>query len=105
MEEKTEKIFTYQDTMVIKLFEFFRYFNEKRTKEKELYKLRQTGSALEYLIKFQTLANKLGQEDKPLMDRYYTGLKDSIRNRFIQLAWLKRLNQLIKMAIKINNCQ
>ena len=103
MKEETEQVFDNWETLARKLGELFGNPDEKRVKERGLRQLRQTGSAAAYTTKFYTLASGLQWDDEPLMDRYYAGLKDSVKDELIKIDRPESLATYVEAAIKIDN--
>ena len=105
MEDETEEACANWEAMAARFTELFGDPDMVRTKERGLRELKQTGSASDYSTKFQTIASGLGWEDEPLMDRYYAGLKDSVKSRLVELDRPLKLTSLIELAVRIDNRQ
>ena len=54
--------------------------NEVREAAQKLDKLSQTGSAAEYLSKFQQIASKIHWDEPGLIHRFYQGLKEEVKD-------------------------
>ena len=61
----------------------FRNPNEEEDTKENLIDLQQIGSALKYIVKFQTIASKTEFSNKALIVIYKRGLKKEIRQEFI----------------------
>jgi len=70
-----------------------------------LKKLKQTGSVASYTAEFRRLANQLTWNDQALVYQYFDGLKDSIQDALIMANYPEDLEQLIRMATRIDNTQ
>ena len=105
MDEETEETCANWEAMARRFTDLFGDPDMIRTKERGLRELKQTGSATDYSTKFQTIASGLGWEDEPLMDRYYAGLKDSVKSRLVEMDRPLKLVHLIELAVKIDNRQ
>jgi Retrotransposon gag protein len=81
----------------------YRGVNEEHTAERQLQNLRQTGSTIEYISKFQQVSSRVEWDDVVLIATFYIKLKDHVKDK---ISCIKRLEELINMintAIYINN--
>jgi len=77
--------------------------DEKRTAERVLLTLRQTGSTSNYAAKFRQEAAKLALGDKVLMIQFYQGLKDDVKDSLVMEDRPDALEAYIERAIRIDN--
>lgn len=77
--------------------------DEERTYTGKLEKLRQTHSVSKYAAEFKQIAAHLQWEDKPLMDKFYRGLKDDVKDELYKQDVPGRLTEYIEMAVRIDN--
>ena len=97
----TKKIFSLIDKFVVELNLYFRGSDKKRTTKRELYKLKQSTAAKDYIVNFQRLITGLGQNDKSLISQFYTRLKPEVRITVLRKETPPtNLNNLIRIAIK-----
>jgi len=68
-----------------------------------LRNLRQTSSIATYIAEFQQYANVLQWGDAPLIDYFYQGLKDSIKNELVGRVKPRELNAYIQLVVDIEN--
>jgi hypothetical protein len=77
--------------------------DKKHTAVRCLQGLKQRGSATMYTAEFRQHAVRVGWNDQSLYDQYYKGLKDHVKDEIARSDVPDSLNDLIVMAIKINN--
>ena len=77
--------------------------DEARTKANELKNLRQRGAATQYAAKFKQIAAYLKWDNEPLMEAFYDGLKDSVKDDLYKDDMPDSLDDYIEMAVKIDN--
>ena len=88
-----------------KLMCVFEVYGKVATAKQQLEKLHQWGSAHLYITKFQQIASFLEWEDLALSYQYYKRLKDNIKDRISGQEQPSSLNELINIAIQIDNRQ
>jgi hypothetical protein len=76
---------------------------EEKTAERGLQHLRQKGSAANYTAEFQQLATRTQWGEAALQAQYYRGLKDSVKDEISRSDKPDDLNDMIQMAVKIDN--
>lgn len=77
--------------------------DEERTKENELRRLTQKGSASQYAAKFKQIAAYLKWDPSYLMGAFYDGLKEHVKDDLYKEDKPNTLNEYIEMAVKIDN--
>jgi hypothetical protein len=70
-----------------------------------LKNLKQTSSVASYTAEFRRLANQLTWSEQALVYQYYDGLKDHMQDALIAANYPEDLEQLIRMATRIDNTQ
>jgi hypothetical protein len=65
--------------------------------------LRQTGSVASYATEFLQAAAVLGWNDPPLIDHFYGGLKDAVKDELVKTPKPTDLESYIQMATNIDN--
>lgn len=76
--------------------------NEKSTATRQLYALRQRGSATSYLAEFRRFSIVLDWDDAALAAQFYRGLKDTIKDELARTGKPDELEKLIDVAIRID---
>jgi len=101
---KTNDVFGSFTTFVAKMRQNLGDLNEVRKATHIVVTLRQRTSVANYTTEFQRAAAYLGDwSDRSLMEHYYRGLKEEVKNGLITQEDPRDLNTLIAMAIKIDN--
>ncbi|SLM33436.1 gag protein [Lasallia pustulata] len=77
--------------------------NRERTAERNLLKLRQTKSAVDYTAHFTRLSAAINWEDAALTAIFYAGLKDGVKDKIVRGERPEDLRAMIIMAIRIDN--
>ncbi|KAK2675221.1 hypothetical protein RAB80_010205 [Fusarium oxysporum f. sp. vasinfectum] len=105
-EQDTQNIFTNWDNFEQALKDNFGVVNEERQAAAELLALKQHKSCAAYSAKFRQLASKTEWDDEALMEIYYRGLKEEVKDE-LYLADRPEggLTEYITMAIKIDERQ
>ena len=62
----------------------FRDVDEIRLVERRLRSLKQQGSASKYTLEFQQVSLQLAWADPPLIDQYYFGLKEDVKDEILR---------------------
>ncbi|CAF3556312.1 unnamed protein product [Fusarium graminearum] len=83
----------------------FGVVNEERQAAAELLVLRQHKSCAAYSVKFRQLASKTEWDDEALMEIYYRGLKEEVKDELYLADRPDDLTTHITMAIKIDERQ
>ena len=79
--------------------------NEKQAITQELLKFRQKGFVINYASRFKQFAVKTRQQNNDiLIDTFYKGLKNFVKDEIIRKKRPVRFNEYINKAIKIDNC-
>ena len=76
---------------------------EEKTATRKIYKLRQTASAMVYIIEFQALSVQIDWSEKGLMSQYKKGLKSKVLNALVLIEDFKNMQELINKVVKIDN--
>ena len=78
--------------------------DEDRVAQNKLHHLRQQRSASEYAVRFRQLSSTLGYPDKALIDKFYRGLKEEVKDEVIKVRPAPiDLTEYIEMAVAIDN--
>jgi len=91
------------DEFAKRLTDTFGNPDEERDAERRLSNLKQRGSAADYAADFRLIAGKLDWEDEPLMNFFYAGLKDSVKDELYKADRPDSLAKFIERAVKIDN--
>src|SRR3569833_87388 len=102
-DELTLKVFASFDEFAKRLTDTFGNPDEERDAERRLSNLKQRGSAADYAADFRLIAGKLDWEDEPLMNFFYAGLKDSVKDELYKADRPDSLAKFIERAVKIDN--
>ncbi|RYP36404.1 hypothetical protein DL768_010949 [Monosporascus sp. mg162] len=106
-----------QETAIKKLFESYANFEQKlkdnfdnpdakRKAAQDLLQLKQKGPASKYAVEFRNLMSKAGwvdNEDDTLIDVFYRGLKNDVKDEIIKIERLNAFGKYIAKAVKIDN--
>jgi len=77
--------------------------DEKRTAMRQLSNLKQTGSASYYYREFNNIAAKLDWADPPLIESFYKGLREEVKDELSKNDRTASLSEFVAQAIKIDN--
>jgi hypothetical protein len=77
--------------------------DQERTSKRFIQNLKQRGSAATYTAEFQQHSGKTDWDDTALKAQYYRGLKDHVKDEIARSDRLDGLQEMIKLAIKIDN--
>lgn len=102
-DEETNIIFQSYDNFEHALRTAFGDPDEAKTATRQLKNLRQTGSATHYNREFRVLSSKLDLGDNALMEYFYDGLKEDVKDDLSKLDKPERFDEYVEMAIKIDN--
>jgi hypothetical protein len=90
------------DLFCKKLKELFGDPNEKATAERNLYALKQKGSATSYLADFQRYSVLVGWNDEAKKAQFYRGLKEAVKDELARQDQPESLAELMDQAVKID---
>ena len=76
--------------------------NRAQNAEKQLYKLKQTKSAAEYAVEFQTLAIQSGLPEAALFTPFYNGLKLQVKDELYKIDRPEKFEKYVDMAITMD---
>ena len=80
--------------------------DEARSAAQKLLTFKQKGSASHYTSQFKQLAAKTGwTDDETLIDTFYRGLKDTVKDELVVRDRLQTFDKYTNLAITINNRQ
>ena len=99
----TKKVFSDYDDFAAELTKMFGDGDKKRHAQERLAKLRQTKSAMTYASVFRQNAFRSGINDDGLMQLFYDGLKEEVKDDLYQKDRPKTLDEYIAMAIRIDD--
>jgi hypothetical protein len=85
-----------------KLKELFGDPNERATAERNLYALKQKGSATSYLADFQRYSVLVEWNDQAKMAQFYRGLKEMVKDELAKQDDSQTLTELMERAVKID---
>ena len=101
--EDTQKIYSNLSEFKKKFLEAFGNPDEKRIAVRRLMNLKQTGSASSYTREFTTLATKVGWDDAALIEQYYKGLRDDVKDDLSREKRPVKLHDFTTKTIEIDN--
>ncbi|RYP03653.1 hypothetical protein DL765_010434 [Monosporascus sp. GIB2] len=107
-EISTSEIFSLYTNFEDKLRSNFGNSDEKRSSAQKILDLKQKGPASKYAVNFKILVAKAGWGDKEedaLIDIFYKGLKDDVKDEIIRVERTLTLDEYIGKAVKIDNRQ
>ncbi|KAL5611280.1 hypothetical protein FOBRF1_007397 [Fusarium oxysporum] len=104
-DQDTQNIFTNWENFEKALKNNFGVVNEERQAAAELLALKQHKSCAAYSAKFRQLASKTEWDDEALMEIYYRGLKEEVKDELYLADRPEDLTTYITMAIKIDERQ
>lgn len=104
-EQETQNIFADWDNFEQSLKDNFGVVNEERQAAAEILMLKQHKSCAAYSAKFRQLASKTEWDDDALMEMYYRGLKEEVKDELYIADRPDDLTTYITMAIKIDERQ
>jgi hypothetical protein len=112
--KRTKELFTFEhENKPVCTYEHFKRelekafgdINETRRAERALRTLKQVKSVQTYTQEFQDIAGTLEWEQGPLMDAYYQGLKDRVKDDLATREKASDLEELIQYATQIDDRQ
>lgn len=101
--EKTRHLFAKFDNFREELRAFSGVQNEEKEAERKLYSLQQKGSVSNYAAEFRSLATLLDWNDESLASHFYRGLRDEIKEKYINRERPEELQALIDDATLLDN--
>ena len=104
-DQETQNIFSDWDNFEQALKDNFGVVNEERQAAAELMMLRQHKSCAVYSARFRQLASKTEWDDEALMEMYYRGLKEEVKDELYLADRPEDLTTYITMAVKIDERQ
>ncbi|RYP42425.1 hypothetical protein DL768_010346 [Monosporascus sp. mg162] len=105
-ETATKKIFESYVNFEQKLKDNFDNPDAKRKVAQDLLQLKQKGPASKYAVEVRNLMSKAGwvdDEDDTLIDVFYKGLKDDVKDEIIKIERPNAFDKYIAEAVKIDN--
>ncbi|RYP29515.1 hypothetical protein DL767_006705 [Monosporascus sp. MG133] len=105
-QQATRILFQYYINFEEKLRANFGNPDEKRTAAQKILDLKQKGPASKYAVAFKNLMAKAGwvdEKDDSLIDIFYKGLKDDVKDEIVKMVRLTTLDKYIAEAVKIDN--
>ncbi|KAF4426104.1 gag polyprotein, partial [Fusarium austroafricanum] len=104
-EQETQNIFADWDNFETALKDNFGMVNEERQAATKLIALRQDKSCAAYSARFRQLAAKTQWDDDALMEIYYQGLKEEVKDELYKADRPDNMTEYVAMAIKIDKRQ
>ena len=103
-DEFTTAVFESYERFEEELWKVFRDIDEKYYIQERLALLRQTKSASIYAIQFCQDLLRAGINDKGLIQLFYKGFKEEVKDKLYCLDCLAMLDEYIEIAIQIDDC-
>ncbi|SRR6266566_5149507 len=97
------KIFSSYKDFEIEFKVVFGEMDEKRATERQLVKLKQTGSTLYYVVQFYQIISRLYWKDDIFIVKFYKSLKEHIKDKIIKKDRFEELAKYIERTIRIND--
>jgi len=88
---------------VDKLTQMYENAEEEKTVIQKFYALKQTKSAMDYMVEFQSLTVQIDWNDKAFMAQYLEGLKLKILDMLILINDPDTMRELINKMVQIDN--
>ncbi|RYP29015.1 hypothetical protein DL767_006941 [Monosporascus sp. MG133] len=107
-QQATRILFQYYINFEEKLKANFGNPDEERTAAQKILDLKQKGPASKYAVTFKNLMAKVkwvDKKDDSLIDIFYKGLKDDVKDEIVKMARPTTLDKYIAKAVKIDNRQ
>ena len=105
MEYETELMFDDFNNFETSLEQIFGNTDEEREAERQLKKLRQTGSAAQYTAKFRQLMVRVPWNTAGFMSQYFEGLKREVQKELYKEDRPDDFTTFTTSAIRIDNSQ
>ncbi len=102
-EEETNTLFQSYENFEGALATAFGDPDEARTASRQIKTIKQTGSAVHYSREFRRLSTKLDFGDVALMEYFYDGLREDVKDELSKADKPESFDDYVEMAIKIDN--
>lgn len=102
-DDETKAIFASYAEFKKRLERTFGDIDKERNAERQLWRLRQTGSVGEYASRFQQIISHLNWDEDMNIARFEEGLKPEVQERLIWMERPDTLSKMIEQAVKIDN--
>ena len=102
-EEEKNKIFSNYKKFVKKIIAIFESVNSKKEVKHKLEYLKQKESASNYITEFRQIISVFDWNNKAYVSLFYQELKDKIKDKLTKIKWLDDLDNMIRIAVQINN--
>ena len=99
----TRRIFGDYDEFVRRLKGLYGKIDIERSAQRKLDILKQNGSAAKCTAEFQQLSSHVHMEQATLTWRYYTGLKDHVKDEIAKHDWPESFKEIMDTAIRVDN--
>ena len=100
--DDTKRIFRDYAAFEKEIKNVFGIIDEQRAAALKLRQLQQVGAASDYTTKFRQISSRLDWDDDPLMNQYYVGLKDSVKDEIARQEWPDDMERMIELAVRID---
>ena len=100
---KVQYMFSTQEGFIDRLTQMYRDTKEEKTVVQKIYALKQTKSAMNYTIEFQSLAVQINWNNKAFMAQYLEGLKPKVLDVLILMNNPNTIKELINKVVQIDN--
>lgn len=104
-DQDTVNIFADWENFEEALKDTFGMVNEERQAATKIHKIKQMKSTAAYAIAFRQVASKLEWDDDVLMEIFYQGLKEEVKDELYKADRPDTLTEYITMAVKIDERQ
>lgn len=104
-DQDTVNLFADWENFEVALKDTFGMVNEERQAAAKIHTLKQIRSAAAYAIALRRVASKLDWEDEVLMEIFYQGLKDEVKDELYKADRPDTLTEYVTMAVKIDERQ
>ncbi|EXX79652.1 hypothetical protein RirG_003520 [Rhizophagus irregularis DAOM 197198w] len=96
-------VFSDYETFEDRLLSAFGNPDEHKEATRQLTRLRQTGSAAHYAREFKRIAAKLNWSQEPLIEMFYQGLREEVKDDIYRIDRPELLDDFIEIVIKADN--
>lgn len=104
-DQDTVNIFADWENFEEAIKDTFGMVNEERQAATKIHKIKQIRSTAAYAIAFRQVASKLEWDDDVLMEIFYQGLKEEVKDELYKADRPDTLTEYITMAVKIDERQ
>jgi hypothetical protein len=101
--DDTKRVFKTWESFKREIRIVFGEVDEAKAAVRKLRNLKQTKSASEYTAEFKQIQSQLEWDDAALMEYYYEGLKDHVKDEIARNEWPGDLGKFIETAVRIDN--